>query len=41
VTFTDPDSVYIDADVRIGRDSVIEPGVVVTGETGLGVNVDV
>ncbi len=41
VTFTDPDSVYIDADVRIGRDSVIEPGVVITGETVIGENVHV
>ncbi|MBK7949384.1 MAG: bifunctional UDP-N-acetylglucosamine diphosphorylase/glucosamine-1-phosphate N-acetyltransferase GlmU [Deltaproteobacteria bacterium] len=36
VTFVDPDAVYIDAAVRIGRDSVIEPGVVITGRSRLG-----
>src|SRR5690606_3543918 len=36
VTFVDPDAVYLDADVRIGRDSVIEPGVVITGRSVLG-----
>ena len=36
VTFIDPASVYIDADVEIGRDSIIEPGVVITGSSILG-----
>ena len=41
VTFIDPNSVYIDADVEIGRDSIIEPGVVITGETRIGEGVHV
>jgi bifunctional UDP-N-acetylglucosamine pyrophosphorylase/glucosamine-1-phosphate N-acetyltransferase len=41
VSFTDPDAVYIDAEVRIGRDSVIEPGVVITGESVIGEGVHV
>jgi bifunctional UDP-N-acetylglucosamine pyrophosphorylase / glucosamine-1-phosphate N-acetyltransferase len=41
VTFTDPASVYLDADVRIGRDSTIEPGVVITGESIIGEGVHV
>ncbi len=41
VSFTDPDSVYLDADVRIGRDSILEPGVVITGESTLGEGVHV
>jgi len=36
VTVVDPDSTYIDAAVEIGRDSVIWPGCVVTGESVLG-----
>jgi len=36
VSFVDPDSVYIDADVQIGRDSIIEPGVVISGGSVLG-----
>ena len=36
VTFIDPETVYIDADVQIGRDSIIEPGVVITGDSSLG-----
>jgi len=36
VTFVDPENVYVDAAVRIGRDSVIEPGVVITGRSVLG-----
>ncbi len=36
VTFIDPETVYIDADVVIGRDSIIEPGVVITGDSSLG-----
>jgi bifunctional UDP-N-acetylglucosamine pyrophosphorylase/glucosamine-1-phosphate N-acetyltransferase len=33
--------VYLDRDVRIGRDSIIEPGVVITGESTLGEGVHV
>jgi len=36
VSFVDPDAVYIDASVQIGRDSVIDPGVVITGRSVLG-----
>jgi len=36
VSFVDPGNVYIDATVRIGRDSLIEPGVVITGNSILG-----
>ncbi len=36
VSFTDPTQAYIDADVRIGRDSVIEPGCVIQGNSVLG-----
>lgn len=36
VTFIDPDAVYIDAGVRIGRDTTIEPGVLITGRSVLG-----
>ena len=36
VSFVDPENVYIDAMVRIGRDSLIEPGVVITGRSVLG-----
>jgi bifunctional UDP-N-acetylglucosamine pyrophosphorylase/glucosamine-1-phosphate N-acetyltransferase len=36
VTFVDPDAVWLDADVQVGRDSVIEPGVVITGTTRVG-----
>jgi bifunctional UDP-N-acetylglucosamine pyrophosphorylase/glucosamine-1-phosphate N-acetyltransferase len=41
VSFVDPDSVYIDSDVRIGRDSVIEAGVVISGDSVLGEGVHV
>jgi bifunctional UDP-N-acetylglucosamine pyrophosphorylase/glucosamine-1-phosphate N-acetyltransferase len=41
VTFVDPDSVYLDADVEIGPDSVIEPGVVITGRSTIGEGVHV
>jgi len=41
VTFIDPSSVYIDADVEIGRDCIIEPGVVITGKSTLGEGVHV
>jgi hypothetical protein len=36
VTFLLPDSVMVDVDVRIGRDSVIYPGVILEGETNIG-----
>jgi bifunctional UDP-N-acetylglucosamine pyrophosphorylase/glucosamine-1-phosphate N-acetyltransferase len=36
VTMVDPDSTYIDTDVEIGRDSRIDPGVVITGPSRLG-----
>lgn len=36
VTFVDPDAVWLDADVRIGRDTVVEPGVVISGPTRIG-----
>jgi bifunctional UDP-N-acetylglucosamine pyrophosphorylase/glucosamine-1-phosphate N-acetyltransferase len=41
VSFVDPDAVYIDADVRIGRDSIIEPGVVISGNCELGEGVHI
>ena len=41
VTFVDPESVYLDADVEIGQDCVIEPGVVITGRSTLGEGVHV
>ena len=36
VSFVDPDAVYLDADVEIGRDTIIHPGVVITGESTIG-----
>jgi len=36
VTIVDPASTYIDADVRIGPDTVIHPGVVIQGQTRIG-----
>ena len=41
VSFIDPEAVYIDADVRIGRDSIIEPGVVISGGSVLGEGVHI
>lgn len=41
VSFVDPDAVYIDVDVRIGRDSIIEPGVVISGRCVLGQGVHI
>jgi hypothetical protein len=35
-TFLIPESVLVDVDVRIGRDSVVYPGVVLEGETSIG-----
>jgi bifunctional UDP-N-acetylglucosamine pyrophosphorylase/glucosamine-1-phosphate N-acetyltransferase len=36
VTFIDPQATYVDADVRIGRDTVLYPGVVLEGQTQIG-----
>ena len=36
VTMIDPQAVYIDRGVRIGRDSVVNPGAVIKGETVIG-----
>ena len=36
VTVVDPQNTYIDADVEVGRDTVIEPGVSLLGRTRLG-----
>ncbi len=36
VTLVDPGSTYIDMDVRIGRDTVIEPGCQILGDTVIG-----
>lgn len=36
VSFTDPTQAYIDIDVVIGRDSLIEPGCVIQGDSVLG-----
>lgn len=36
VTLVDPASTYLDANVEVGRDTVIQPGCVVTGDTRIG-----
>ncbi|HEX6348344.1 MAG TPA: bifunctional UDP-N-acetylglucosamine diphosphorylase/glucosamine-1-phosphate N-acetyltransferase GlmU [Candidatus Dormibacteraeota bacterium] len=36
VTVIDPDSTYVDAGVRVGEDSVLEPGVILRGATLIG-----
>ena len=41
VTLVDPVATYIDADVEIGRDSVVEPGCVIQGRSRLGERVHV
>jgi bifunctional UDP-N-acetylglucosamine pyrophosphorylase/glucosamine-1-phosphate N-acetyltransferase len=41
VTLVDPAATYVDADVEVGRDSVIEPGCVVKGATRIGERVHV
>lgn len=41
VTFVDPAATYVDVDVEIGSDSLLEPGVVITGASRLGVGVHV
>ncbi len=41
VTLVDPAATYLDVDVQVGPDSVLEPGVVITGPTRLGSRVHV
>ncbi len=41
VTLVDPAHTYLDVDVEIGRDSLIEPGCVIKGRTRLGARVHV
>ncbi len=41
VTFVDPERTYVDVDVVVGNDSVLEPGVVLTGASRLGSGVHV
>ncbi len=36
VTMIDPESTYIDADVTIGRDTIIYPGAIIEGKTSIG-----
>jgi len=36
VTLLDPSSVYVDATVRIGPDTVVHPGVTISGKTAIG-----
>ena len=36
VSFIDPDTAYIDSDVKIGNDTVIEGNVVIKGNTEIG-----
>jgi bifunctional UDP-N-acetylglucosamine pyrophosphorylase/glucosamine-1-phosphate N-acetyltransferase len=36
VTFIDPENVYVDTEVEIGRDTQIDPAVVITGATRIG-----
>jgi bifunctional UDP-N-acetylglucosamine pyrophosphorylase/glucosamine-1-phosphate N-acetyltransferase len=36
VTFVDPDAAWLDWGVEVGRDTVIEPGVVITGPSRIG-----
>lgn len=38
VTIVDPDSTYIDADVIIGKDTIILPGTMIKGKTKIGKN---
>ncbi len=41
VTIVDPDSTWIDLDVEVGRDTLIEPGCVIQGATRIGCDVHV
>ncbi len=36
VTFVDPDRVYVETEVRIGQDTIVEPGVMLMGATRIG-----
>ena len=36
VTLIDPSAVYVDADVRVGQDTVLYPGTVITGKSVIG-----
>jgi bifunctional UDP-N-acetylglucosamine pyrophosphorylase/glucosamine-1-phosphate N-acetyltransferase len=36
VTLVDPDATYLDTDVQVGRDTVIEPGCVISGRSRIG-----
>lgn len=36
VTLIDPEATYVDTEVEVGRDTVIEPGCVIQGETRIG-----
>ena len=38
VTFIDPSTTYIESDVVIGQDTIIEPGVILRGQTTIGDN---
>ena len=38
VTLIDPDHTYIDPEVEIGQDTVIEPGCILEGKTSIGIN---
>lgn len=41
VTFVDPEQTWVDADVEIGRDCILEPGVVIKGRSVLGERIHV
>lgn len=41
VTLVDPNNTYIEADVKIGQDTVIEPGTYLKGKTEIGQNVKI
>jgi len=41
VTLIDPEQTYIDVDVEIGEDTLIEPGVVIRGDTTIGRDVHI
>ncbi len=41
VSLVDPEAVYVDADVHVGRDTLIEPGVLLLGATEIGEGVHI
>ena len=41
VTIVDPDSTYIDAEVEIGRDTIIHPQVIIEGRSRIGSNCEI